>query len=433
MSGTVIGLLGLTSMFVLALLHVPLGASMAIAGLVGFSLMAGFAPAASIFATETASVVSNVDLVVIPMFILMGAFASVGGLARDMYDLAYAVLGHRRGGLAMATIGGSAGFGAVCGSAIATTATFGRAALPEMEARGYSRALSAGSVAAGGTLGILIPPSTIMVIYAVITEQFVVDLFVAAIVPGLLAVAMYLLAVQWTVLRRPADGPVGPQMSWPERFDALRRGWGVVLLAVVVLGGIYSGVFTVNEAAAIGVLVALFMARLRGALNLKSFLGILRESSATTAMLYMMLIGASVFSYFLAATHLPADVVRALGAVEIDPLWIVFGLLIFYIVLGAFFDEVAAMILTMPFVFPLITNLGFDPVWWGIVNVMVIEIGLICPPIGLNVLVLHGLRPDVSLATIYRGVTPFLVADITRLSLIVFFPAIVLWLPHALK
>ncbi len=433
MTGPTLGVLGLAGMFALALLHVPLGAAMALAGLVGFGAMAGFTPAASIFATEAASVIANLDLVVIPMFILMGAFASSGGLARDIYDLAYAGVGHRRGGLALATIGGCAGFGAVCGSAIATTATFGRAALPEMEARGYAPSLAAGAVAAGGTLGILIPPSTIMVIYAVITEQFVGDLFVAAIVPGLLAVVLYMAAVAVTVRLNPMAGPRGPRMTWAQRRDALKRSWGIIVLAVVVLGGIYSGVFTVNEAAAIGVILSLVFARARGQLDRRTFLAILRDAGGATAMIYLMLIGASIFSYFLTATRLPDAAVAMLTHLEIDRTLIILGLLAFYIVLGAFFDEVAAMVLTMPFVFPVILKLGYDPIWWGIVNVMVIEIGLICPPIGINVFVLNGMRRDLSLSTIYRGVMPFLAADLVRLTLIVLFPVIVLWLPQLMK
>lgn len=425
-------LLGFGAIFALIILHVPVGIAMAVVGVVGFGLMVGWAPALSLLATEPVAVMSNLDLAVIPLFLLMGNLASRCGLASDIYKVFYAFIGHWRGGLSLATFAGCAGFGAVCGSAVATTVTFGRVALPEMLERGYSRKLAAGTIAAGGTLGIVVPPSAILIIYAILTEQFILDLFAAAIIPSLLALLLYLVVVAVIVRRDPTAGPAGPRQNWAERFAALRGAWAVILLGVVVLGGIYTGVFTVTEAAAVGVAISFVLALVRR-LGRADFLAVLQQTATTTIMVYVMIFGAAIFGYFLTLTRAPDLAVQAIQASGLPPLGIVCCFLLAYLALGAIFDELAAMVLTLPFVAPVIAGLGYDLVWWGIVNIMVVTIGMMSPPIGMNVFVLNGLRPDLRLGLIYRGVLPFLASDLFRLAILVLLPGLSLWLPALLR
>lgn len=424
-----LALLGFCAMMALIALHVPIGISMALVGVTGFAQIAGWGPALSLMASEPAAAMSNLDLAVIPLFMLMGSLAAAGGLATDVYDMANAMIGHRRGGLATTTVLASAGFGAICGSGVATTATFGRVALPEMLSRGYSANLAAGSIAAGGTLGIIVPPSSMMILYSVLTEQSVLDLFTAAVVPAILAVLFYFVAVQYSVWRSPESAPKSERLPMRERVRAVGRGWGVITLAVVVMGGIYSGIFTVNEAAAIGVVIAFFFALIRGKLGRKTALSVLAEASSATAMVYIMVFGATIFSYFVAVSGGAAFLVDSIAELPVAPIMIIFGLLLLYIFLGAFFDEVAAMVVTLPFVIPIITGLGYDLIWWGIINVVVIGIGMLSPPLGINVMLLNSMHREISLSSIYRGVTPFMVADLIRLILLVLVPSLALWLP----
>lgn len=426
--------LGFIAMFALMALHVPIGIAMGVVGAGGFAMLVGVKPGLSLLASEPASVFTNLDLAVIPMFLLMGSLAASAGLASDVYKLAYAFVGHRKGGLALATIGGSGGFGAVCGSAIATTATFGRVALPEMLQRGYSPSLAAGVVASGGTLGIIVPPSSIMVIYAILGEQFIVDLFIAAIVPAIMAVSFYMIATMVYVhVISPNAGPPGPRVPWAERWQVVKSNWGVLVLATVVLGGIYSGIFTVNEAAAVGVTIALMFAVGRRKLTWKGFFSVLAEASATTLMIYVMIIGASLFSYFMSVAHAPERMIEAISALNLSGSMVLVILLTVYLILGAIFDEVAAIVVTLPFVLPLIKHFGYDLVWWGIVNVTIVEIALLSPPIGLNVFVVHGMRKDIPLSKIYAGIVPFLAADVVRLVLLVMFPNLALYTVQLLK
>lgn len=423
-----LALIGCLAMFALILLHVPLGVAMALVGVVGFAQIVGWAPAISLMATEPAAAMSNLDIAVIPLFMLMGSLATVGGLGTDIYEVAYALMGHRRGGLATTTIVASAGFGAVCGSGVATTATFSRVALPEMLKRNYAPSLATGSVAAGGTLGILVPPSGMMILYAVLTEQSVLALFTAAFIPAAIAVLLYIVAIQIQVRLDPASGPRGERLPLKERVRALRQGWGVAVLAIVVLGGIYSGIFTVHEAAAIGVVIAFLFALLRRRLGLRAFLAVLGEASSSTAMIYLMIFGATIFSYFISVTGGADVIVNGIGSLNVPPLVVIGLLLLLYIFLGAFFDEVAAMVITLPFVIPIIQDLGFDLVWWGIINVVVIGIGMLTPPIGINVMLLNGMNPEIGLKTIYRGIWPFFCVDVIRLALLTLFPPLTLWL-----
>ena len=480
--------LGLAGMFLLIALHIPIGVAMGVAGFIGVALILGdWGAAVTLLKDEPSGIVANRDLAVIPLFLLMGAFAGAAGLSADLYRLAYALVGHYRGGLAMSTIGGCAGFGAVCGSSVATAATMTRVALPEMLSRGYQPALATGSIAAGGTLGMLIPPSVIMVLYAVLTEQFVIALFIAAIIPGAIAVALHFVAIYIYVRAKPEAGPAGPKMEWPERWQVVRKSWRVLTLAFVVSGGIYGGVFTVAEAAAVGacmsfvftlniperwwtlltswrwvlaycwrvltpaiiaigcilggifpvpvaVAVGIFLLLLftirRRHLDPKMLWGVLSESAANTGLIYLIIIGASIFTYFVTLSHLPNELVATIQSLGVHPLVVMFLLHLMYLILGSIFDTVAAMVITLPFVFPLVIGLGFDPIWFGVINVMVIEIGMITPPIGINVFVLHGIARDIPLGTIFRGIGPFLVADLVRLTILTFFPILAIWLPE---
>ncbi len=432
MDPLLIGILGLLGIFILIAFHVPVGVAMAMAGLLSYSALQSLNVGVTLFGSQPASVISNLDIGVIPLFLLMGAFSSAAGLSADIYRLAFALVGHYRGGLAMATIGGCAGFGAVCGSSIATVATMTRVALPEMLERQYSSKLATGSIAAGGTLGMLIPPSIIMVLYGFLTEQFIIALFIGAIVPGIITVIFYSLAIAIYVRLHPEAGPCGARLSWREQVAAIGRSWGVLLLAFLVLGGLYGGIFTVSEAAAVGAGTAFLFTVFRRKLTWKTLWEVLLDTAANTGMIYLLLMGASIFTFSITLSGLPEAMVGWITSFNLPALLVIFGLLLMYLILGSVFETVAAMIITLPFVFPLILELGYDPIWWGIINVMVIETGLITPPIGINVFVIHGMAREESLPTIFAGIMPFFVADIARLIILVIFPMLVLWLPRIL-
>jgi C4-dicarboxylate transporter DctM subunit len=425
-----VGLVGLLAMFLLIALHVPIGIAMAFCGVAGVAILVGWQPAMALFSIEAASSMGNESLAVVAIFLVMGSFANMAGLSRDLYQLAYSLIGHRPGGLCTATIFGCAGFGAVCGSSVATTATMARMALPEMRKRGYSLSLASGSIASGGTLGILIPPSVIMVLYGVLTEQFIIALFTAAILPGLLAVLFYVIAVEAKVALDPESAPPGPRLTGRERWQALRSAWRVLLVAVVVSGGIYTGIFTVTEAASVGAALCLFMAF--GRMTMNEFVDGLLEAASSTCMIFVIIIGASIFSYFVSLSGAPDALVTGISDMALHPLMVIALLIIMYLVLGSIFDTVAAMVITLPFVLPLVTGLGYDPIWWGVVMVMAMEIGMITPPIGINVFVLKNAAQDLTLNQIYRGVTPFLIADVARLAILALVPGLALWLPGQL-
>lgn len=419
-------------MFALIAMHVPIGIAMAVTGVAGFATIVGWGPALSLLASEPASTMSNLDLAVIPLFMLMGSLATAAGLASDIYGAAQALFGHRRGGLAATTVVASAGFGAISGSGVATTATFGRVALPEMLSRGYSRRIAAGSVAAGGTLGIIVPPSGIMILYAVLTEQSVLALFSAAVLPAILSVLLYFAAIQIVVRLDPTLAPPTDRLPVRKQLRALLRAWRVIVLAVLVMGGIYSGIFTVNAAASVGVVIAFLFALASGRMTLRGFLNVLAEASTATVMIYIMVFGATIFSYFVSVTGAANSVVGWINGLGLPPLGVIAALLVMYLILGAFFDEVASMVITLPVVVPLILSFGYDLVWWGVINIAVIGLGMITPPIGINVMLLGSMRQDIGLMTIYRGVAPFVCADLMRLTLLTVFPAITLWLPSIL-
>ena len=433
MSPILLSLLAIAAMFILILLHVPVGIAMAIVGVVGFGLMTSFDTGLTLLASEAVTNFSSMDLAVIPLFVLMGNFASSAKISTEMYNLANAFIGHRRGGLAMATIGGCGLFGAVCGSSIATTATFGRVALPEMINRGYSPRLATGCIGGGGTLGTLIPPSIILVIYAILAEQFIIDLFIAAIIPGVLTIVLYFLATAIYVRLYPDAGPAGQRTRWADRIKMLKECWGAIFMIGAIAIGIYGGIFTVNEAAALGAILSFLIALLRRKMTVPIFWEALTSTAVTTGMIYLILLGSNIFNYFIVVSHLPDVLANGIIASGWPKFFIFFVLLLVYIILGSIFDTVAAMVITLPFVLPLIISMGYSPIWWGIVNVVVVEIGMITPPMGINIFMLQGLIKEYPLKTIFIGIIPYLCADVVRLSLITVFPVLSLWLPSLLK
>jgi tripartite ATP-independent transporter DctM subunit len=430
MDPLLIAVLGTIGMFVLIALHIPIGVAMALAGVIGFTLLVGWAPAVALLANGPVSVLTNMDLAVIPLFLLMGSFAGVGGLSADIYRLAHATIGHRRGGLALATILGCAGFGAICGSSIATAATMGRVALPEMLKRGYSPALATGTIASGGTLGILIPPSLVMVIYAYLTEQFVITLFVAALVPALIVTLAHIVTIALVVWRDPRAGPPGERLPWAGRLQVLKECWGVIALLFCVVVSIYGGIFTVNEAAALGAGLAFAFALARRKINRETLWQVAKETATNTGLLYLIIMGASIFSSFVAASKAPETMVGHIAALSLHPLLIIVVLMIMYLVLGCIFDSLAALVITLPFVMPLVLGMGYSPVWWGILMVIIIEIGLITPPIGVNVFVLFGIAETIPMRTIFKGIVPFFFAEIACVAILILFPDLVTWLPR---
>jgi C4-dicarboxylate transporter, DctM subunit len=425
--------IGLLAMLILAFARVPLAIAMGLVGFAGLWWMRGLNPALASVTSTVYEAGFEYTLSVVPLFILMGNFVTRAGMSRELYRAAYTLVGHFRGGLGMATVMACAGFGSVCGSSIATAATMTKVAYPSMKGHGYSGQLAAGAIAAGGTLGILIPPSTILVIYGLVTETSIGKLFAAGMVPGLLAVFMMCLTISFITWRDPSAGPAAERSSWAERFDAMKDVWAVAVLFVIVMGGIYGGVFTTTEGAGIGAFGAFIIALLRKSLNVSVTLDILIESARTTGMLFMILVGALVFANFVNFTTLPSDLKSLVSTHNISPVAVMIAICAIYIVLGAAMEELSMVLLTLPVFFPLVVSLGFDPVWFGIVIVLVVMIGLISPPVGMNMFVVRNMLPELSTATIFKGVMPFVYTLVVVLALLVAFPQIALFLPQALK
>jgi C4-dicarboxylate transporter, DctM subunit len=429
------GLLGLLLMMVLAFVRVPISFAMGIVGIVGYAYMrdGNWTVAGAMVQTKIYETGRNYTLSVVPLFILMGNLVTRAGMSQELFRAAYAFIGHLRGGLAMATVWASAGFGGICGSSIATAATMAKVAYPSMKRFGYSDQLAAGTVAAAGTLGIMIPPSTIMISYGAVTETNIGKLFAAGVLPGILGAVLLCLAIVYTTWRHPSWGPPGPRSSWRERWLALKDVWGVAALFLFVMGGIYGGLFTATEGAGMGAMGALAFALGRRALTWKTLYAALLESARTTSMLFLILIGALMFAEFVNITSMPADLKNLVTQLGLSPLMVVAAICAIYVVLGTAMEELSMVLLTMPVFFPLIVHLGLDPVWFGIIIVCVVEIGLISPPVGMNMFVLKTLLPHVSTGTVFRGVMPFMWADVIRLAILVAFPIISLWLPRMMR
>lgn len=433
MSDALIGVLGIVALFVALVARFPVGMALLVVGFGGIWAIDGQRAAIATMSSETYSSVTAYGLTVIPLFVLMGNIAGAAGYSQRLYAAAHAWVGRLRGGLAASTIMGCAAFAAVSGSSVATAVTIGRVALPEMKRFGYADGLATGSVAAGGTLGILIPPSTGFVLYAILTEESIGKLFIAGILPGLLLALLFVLIVVAITAFKPEEGPAGPLTSWSEKAWTTVGSLPLVGVIVVSLGGIYLGVFTPIEAAGIGATLVLALAFATGAFGVGKLPGILVETAATTAMLYLIIIGAHVFGPFLALTHIPETLALGLEELGLGPYSTLLMILAGYVVLGMFFDGLAMLVVTLPVVYPIVTGLGFDPIWFGVVAVIVIEMALITPPVGINVFVVKGVASEVPMSTIFRGVLPFWFAMAACLGLLVMFPQIALLLPSRMK
>lgn len=419
-------------LWVAVLCQMPLAPATALLGIAGTAMILGLQSTGRVFANDAMEFLTNWQIATLPMFLMMGSFAVAAGISNDIYRVANAVLGGVKGGLAYATVVGCAGFGAVSGSSIATAATFGRIALPEMAKNNYAASLASGTVAAGGTLGALVPPSGAIILFALLTEQSIGILFIAALVPAFLAVALYFVAIFVTVQMNPGLAPSATVEREP-LGPALRSAAPVGLLFGIVIGGLYGGFFTATESAAVGAVGAFVLAYARGALTRARLLEVLAETTATTAMIYGLIFGALIFSFFVNLGEASDFVINAIGGLDASPMIILMILLVFYLLLGAVMDSYAVMVITVPIVTPLVVGLGFDVFHWGILMLVVTEVGLITPPFGINLFVLKTLQPDQPIGRIMKGVLPFIAADVVKLALLVAFPALALWLPSTMN
>jgi tripartite ATP-independent transporter DctM subunit len=433
MSELLIAILGFAVLLVLILARVPIAMAMALVGVGGTTCVAGWPVALATLKQGPFERASSYTLVVIPLFILMGYLAARAGLSQHLFRAANVWLGHWRGGLAMATVGACAGFAAICGSSVATGATMCSVALPEMRRYRYADSLSTGSIAAGGTLGILIPPSVIFVLYGIMTEQSIGKLLLAGIMPGLVLTLLFILAIALMTTANPSLGAAGPRSTWRERLLAVRDVWEVLVLFVLVIGGLYVGLATPAESAAFGAVGALLFGVLKRTLTWQGLLAALDETVRTTAMIFFIVIGADLFGYFMALSQMPMRLAAWLSGLQVAPVAVLWTIIVTYILLGALMDELAMILLTVPIFFPVVSAVGYDPIWFGVIIVVVVQIGLIAPPVGLNVFVIGGMARDVPLATIYRGIMPFLAAQIVLLVLLTLWPGLALLLPGSMR
>lgn len=419
-------------MWVLIMLTVPIGISMGLAGIVGTAAMLAGDLSLQVFGSEVTAFVLQDSLSVLPLFLLMGAFASLAGIGSDLYRFAYALVGHVKGGLAHASILACAAFGTLTGSSIATQMSIGRIALFEMRDRNYSTELSAGSIAAGGTLGQLIPPSSALILYAIMAEQSVGQLFIGAVFPGILATMLYMAAVTVWLWVYPSHAVPGPKSPTSELIAAAKQAWSVLVLLGVVLGGIYFGFFTELEAGSVGAAGAFLIALARGKITAGSFWNTMADTTRTLAMMYSLIFGVTMLSFFFGISGVPDAFVSWVNTLGLTPLGVVIGLIVCYLVLGTAMDAMAMMVVTIPIFVPLVTGLGFDPIWWGVMTIMCVEAGMISPPFGLNIFVISALDRNIPLKTIYKGCWPFFASAVVKIILLLLFPAIVTWLPSTM-
>jgi C4-dicarboxylate transporter DctM subunit len=429
MSTDAVAVIGFVVLFVLMLARVPVGMAMGLVGVGGFSYLVNGDAALKIIGHTSMRTVTDYTFGVIPMFLLMGAFVSNSGMSRELFRAANAFLGHLKGGLGIATIAACAGFAAISGSSVATAATFSTVAYPEMRRFNYPQSFATGVIAAGGTLGAMLPPSTVLAVYGIITEQDIGKLFVAGILPGALAAVMYMITVTLIGVARPGFLPSGPKSTWSERIAAVRDVWATLLLFIFVIGGLYGGLFTPTEAGGMGAGGAFIIGVLRGRLDRADIRRSLLQATRTAAAVFTVLIGALLFGYFLTVTQTPQKVTEFLTSLGIGSYGVLALIMLMYLVLGCLMDALAMVILTVPIIFPVIKELGFDPIWFGVIIVMTVELGLIHPPVGMIVFVIKSVIQDVTFATIFRGVLPFILTDIIRLIILIAFPIIALWLP----
>ncbi len=432
MSPDTIALVGFIALFVLMLLRVPVGMAMGLVGVAGYAYLTGGAPALKLVGQTSMRTVTSYQFGVIPMFLLMGAFVSASGVSRELFRAANTFVGHRKGGLGLATVVSCGAFAAISGSSVATAATFSTVAYPEMRRYGYPQSFSTGVIAAGGTLGAMLPPSTVLAVYGLITQQDIGKLFQAGILPGLLAMAMYMITIAIICRVKPDLLPTVPKASWQDRVAGLKDVWAPMLLFVLVIGGLYGGVFTPTEAGGVGASGAFLLGVLRGRLDGKAIRASLLQATRTAAAVFTVLIGALLFGYFLTITQVPQKVTEFLTGLGIGPYGVLAIIMVMYLILGCLMDAMAMIILTVPIIFPVVTQLGFDPIWFGVIIVMTVELGLIHPPVGMNVFVIKSVVQDVTFSSIFKGVLPFIATDILRLIILIAFPIIALWLPSRL-
>jgi C4-dicarboxylate transporter, DctM subunit len=424
-----VAIIGFLVLFALMLLRVPVGMAMGLVGVTGFGYIVGGAPTLKMIGQTSMRTVTDYTFGVIPMFLLMGAFVTVSGMSRELFRAANTWLGHLRGGLGFATILACGGFAAISGSSVATAATFSTVAYPEMRRYNYPQSFACGVVAAGGSLGAMLPPSTVLAVYGIITEQDIGKLFVAGILPGLLAICMYITTIVIMGLVRPGFLPSGQRASWKERIESVRVVWAPLLLFVFVIGGLYGGVFTPTEAGGMGAGGAFIIGVLRGRLSRKDIRASLLQATRTAAAVFTVLIGALLFGYFLTVTQTPQKITMFLTGLGLGRYGVLALIMLMYLLLGCLMDALAMVILTVPIMFPVILSLGFDPIWFGIIIVMTVELGLIHPPVGMIVFVIKSVVHDVDFLTIFKGVLPFIVTDLVRLTILIAFPIIALYLP----
>ncbi len=433
MTGIEWGALMFVFLLVLLALRVHIGMAMMLAGSLGYGIVGGWEPLLNYFKSGAYARFSNYDLSVVPLFLLMGQFATHGGLSRALFKAGNAFIGHWKGGMAMAAVTSCAGFGAICGSSLATAATMGQVALPEMTKHGYSQRFAAAVIAAGGTLGILIPPSVPLVIYAILTEQNIAKLFMAAFIPGIVAMIGYMVVISIIARRKPDEVPAGDRFSWGQRFKAVLETWPVMLIFAVVIGGIYGGLFTPTEAASIGTVATAIVALTSGGLRGKGFMECIYGAAASTGMIFMILIGADVLNVFLVLTRLNTELAAWVIGLDMAPIAVLFTIIAIYLVLGCVMDSLSMILLTIPIFFPIIMGIdlfGLDPeakaIWFGIIVLMVVEIGLITPPVGMNVFIISSMTKGVPMKEIFAYVMAFLASDLLRIVALVFFPVITL-------
>jgi C4-dicarboxylate transporter DctM subunit len=431
MDTLMLGTGGFVAVLALILLEVPIGVAMGLIGIGGCILIIGMDGALSIGATTVWQSLTNYTISVLPLFILMGNLASSAGISSRLYASMRALIGHRSGGLALATVGASAGFGMLSGSSLATVATISRIAVPEMKSANYPMSLSAGSVAAGGTLGILIPPSTILVIYAFLTDQSIKDMMLAALIPAAIGVVAYTLAVILAVKLGYETTPKVERATGAERLAALKDLLPTLGIFGLIMGGLYAGVFTANEAAAVGVGIVFIYGVVTRQLTFAGIVRAARDTARTSGALYLVLIGAGIFNFFLTLTGLPFTLTSMLAPFVENPLLLILLLMVVYFILGAVMDSLAMLLLTVPLFAPIIIAAGIDPIWFGIFVVVMVEVGLITPPVGMNLFVVRATNPEVPLIQIWRGIVPFLFAEIVRVAILIAIPATAIWLPYA--
>jgi len=429
MSPDVAAIVGFLVLFILMLLRVPVGMAMGLVGVTGYAMLTDVTPALKLVGQTSMRTVTDYTFGVIPMFMLMGAFVSISGVSKELFKAANSFVGHMRGGLGIATIVACGGFAAICGSSVATAATFSAVAYPEMRRYRYPQSFSTGVIAAGGTLGAMLPPSTVLAVYAIITQQDIGKLFMAGVIPGILAMAMYVLTIAIIVRVKPDLLPAGEAKPWSERVKGLKDVWAPLVLFAFVIGGLYGGLFTPTEAGGMGAGGAFLLGVIRGKLNRAGIREALLQATRTAAAVFTVLIGALLFGYFLTITQTPQHLTEWLTGLGIGRYGILALIMVMYLVLGCLMDAMAMIILTVPIIFPVITHLGFDPIWFGVIIVMTVELGLIHPPVGMNVFVIKSVVKDVTFTQIFKGVLPFIVTDILRLVILIAFPMIALWLP----